>query len=204
MTFRSTTRFQLGWGLTAAVAAVLASQPAQAHGLATGGLTSGFLHPLSGADHLLLLIAVGAVSASISSRLLLWALAGGLAGGVFGAMGGGLPAAVVLEAMAISAVALLVVRQHRSGETPALAFCGPLVAAAVAVHALLHGPEAPTTSSAAAGLWWLGAFSASLLVGGGTSLLVRRLPSPWAGQLALVLALFGGLLALGPIGLLAR
>jgi urease accessory protein len=203
MTFRSTTRFQLGWGLTAAVAAVLASQPAQAHGLATGGLTSGFLHPLSGADHLLLLIAVGAASASISSRLLLWALAGGLAGGVFGAMGGGLPAAEVLAAMAISAVALLVVRQHRSGETPALAFCGPLVAAAVAVHALLHGQEAPT-SSAAAGLWWLGAFSASLLVGGGSSLLLRRLPSPWAGQLALVVALFGGLLALGPIGLLAR
>jgi len=186
----------------ATAVALLLDQPAQAHGLAGGGLAAGFLHPLSGTDHLLLLIAVGAASASISSWLLLWALVGGVAGGVFGAMGGGLPAAEVLAAMAISAVALLVVRQQRSVQAPKLGFCGTLIAGAVAVHAMLHGQEAP--SSMAAGLWWLGAFSASLGLCGGSFLLLRRLPSPWTPWLALGLALFGGLLALGPIGLLAR
>lgn len=201
MTFRSSCRSLTVQGLIAAGAAVLASQPAQAHGLATGGVAAGFLHPLAGADHLLLLLAVGAAAASISPQLLLWALAGGLAGGVFGALGGGLPAAEILAGLAISVVSLLVVRQQRSGRTPAQGFCGTLIAVAVSVHAMLHGQEAP---SAAATQWWLGAFSASLLVSGGSFLLLRRLPAHWAGRLALVLALFGGVMALGPIGLLAR
>jgi hypothetical protein len=33
---------------------------------------------------------------------------------------------------------------------------------------------------------------------------LRRLPAHWTAKLALVLALFGGFLVLGPIGLLAR
>ncbi len=202
MTSHRFTNVLLPQGLTAVVAAVVASQPAQAHDLATGGLAAGFLHPLAGSDHLLLLLAVGGASASLSPQLLLWALAGGLVGGVFGAMGGGLPFAELLAALAITAVALLVVRQHRSGQTPALGLCGSLIAAAVAVHAMLHGQEAP--SAPAAGLWWLGALGASLLIGGGSFVLWRRLPARWASQLALVLALFGGLLALGPIALLVR
>lgn len=202
MTLRPSTRALTVQGLIAALAAVLASQPAEAHGLATGGLSAGFLHPMTGGDHLLLLIAVGAAAASISPQLLIWALAGGLAGGVFGVMGGGLPAAEWLAAVAISIVSLLVVRQQRSGQMPALGVCGTVVAAAVAVHAMLHGQEAP--SSAAASQWWLGAFSASLLACGGSFLVLRRLPDDWAGRLALVLALFGGVMALGPIGLLAR
>jgi len=182
--------------------ALLLDQPAQAHGLASGGLAAGFLHPLSGIDHLLLLIAVGAASTSISSWLLLWALVGGIGGGVFGALGGGLPAAEILAAMAISAVALLVVRQHRSGQTPALGFCGTLIAAAVAVHAMLHGLEAPAGGSAA--LWWMGALSGSVLVSGGSFLLLRRLPMAWTRGVAVLLALGGGVAALGSAGLLIR
>jgi len=182
--------------------ALLLDQPAQAHGLASGGLAAGFLHPLSGIDHLLLLIAVGAASASISPWLLLWALVGGIGGGVFGALGGGLPAAEILAAMAISAVALLVVRQHRSGQTPALGFCGTLIAAAVAVHAMLHGLEAPAGGSAA--LWWMGALSGSVLVSGGSFLLLRRLPMAWTRGVAVLLALGGGVAALGSAGLLIR
>lgn len=186
----------------AAALALLLDQPAQAHGLASGGLAAGFLHPLSGIDHLLLLIAVGAASASISPWLLVWALVGGIGGGVFGALGGGLPAAEILAAMAISAVALLVVRQHRSGQTPALCFCGTLIAAAVAVHAMLHGLEAPAGGSAA--LWWMGALSGSVLVSGGSFLLLRRLPMAWTGGVAVLLGLGGGVAALGSAGLLIR
>ena len=58
-------------------------------------------------------------------------------------MGGGLPAAEVIAALAITAVAVLVVRSQSSGRAPALGFCGALIATAVAVHAMLHGLEAP-------------------------------------------------------------
>ena len=83
-----------------------------------------------------------------------------------------------------------------------LGACAALVAASVAVHAMLHGLEAPAGGSAA--LWWLGALSGSVLVSGGSLLLLRRLPVAWTRGVALLLALGGGMVALGPIGLLVR
>jgi urease accessory protein len=188
-------------GGTTALALLLA-QPAQAHGIAHGGIAAGFLHPISGVDHLLLLVSVGAAGAVISPQLLLWALAGAIGGGVFGALGGTLPAQELLAALAITAVAVLVLRGMRSQQSPRLGGCAALVAAAVAVHAMLHGMEAPADGSAL--LWWLGAFSGSVLVSGGSLLLLRRLPVAWTRAAALLLALGSGLVALGPIGLLLR
>lgn len=182
--------------------ALLLDQPAQAHGLAGGGLVAGFLHPLSGTDHLLLLIAVGAASASISSWLLLWALVGAIGGGLFGALDGTLPAQECLAGLAITAVAVLVLRSLRSQQSPRLGAGAALVAAAVAVHAMLHGLEAPAGGSAA--LWWFGALSGSVLVSGGSFLLLQRLPVAWARGVAVPLALGGGVAALGPAGLLIR
>lgn len=184
----------------AAALALLLDQPARAHGIAHGGLAAGVLHPISGADHLLLLIGVGAAAASISPQLLLWALAGAIGGGVFGAMGGTLPAQEVLAALAISAVAVLVLRSLRSPQSPQLVACAALVAAAVAIHAMLHGLEAPADGSAA--LWWLGACTGSLLVSGGSFVLLRRLPLAWTQGVAVLLALCGGVVALGSAGLL--
>ena len=186
----------------AAALALLLDQPAQAHGIAHGGIAAGFLHPISGADHLLLLIGVGTAASCISAQLLLWALAGAVGGGMFGAMGGTLPAQEFLAALAISAVAVLVLRCLRSQQSPQLGACAALVASAVAVHAMLHGLEAPADGSAA--LWWLGAFAGSVLVSGGSFLLLRRLPLAWTRGVALLLALCGGVAALGPIGLLMR
>ncbi|MEB3167269.1 MAG: HupE/UreJ family protein [Cyanobium sp.] len=184
----------------ASALALWLDQPAQAHGLSHRGLASGFFHPLSGSDHLLLLIAVGAAAASSSPQLLLWALVGAVGGGMFGAMGGSLPALELLAALAVTAVAVLVLRnRHAPQHAPSGAAAG-LVAAAVAVHAMLHGLEAP--ANAAAALWWLGALAASLLVSGGSFLLLRRLPGTWSQGLALLLAIGGGLAALGPVGLL--
>lgn len=186
----------------ASAIALLLDQPAQAHGIAHGGIAAGFLHPISGGDHLLLLLGVGAAASYISSQLLLWALAGAIGGGVFGALGGTLPAQEFLAALAITAVAVLVLRSLRSQQSPQLGACAALVAAAVAVHAMLHGLEAPADGSAA--LWWLGAFSGSVLVSGGSFLLLRRLPLAWTRGVCLLLALCGGVVALGPIGLLVR
>lgn len=182
--------------------ALLLDQPAQAHGIAQGGVAAGFLHPITGADHLLLLIGVGAAASCISSQLLLWALAGAIGGGVFGALGGTLPAQEFLAALAITAMAVLVLRSLRAKQAPQLSLCAVLVAAAVAVHAMLHGLEAPTGGSAV--LWWLGAFTGSVLVIGGSFLLLRRLPLAWTRGVALLIALCGGVVALGPIGLLVR
>ncbi|MFO0138552.1 MAG: HupE/UreJ family protein [Cyanobacteriota bacterium] len=179
--------------------ALLLAQPAQAHGIANGGIAAGFLHPISGVDHLLLLVSVGAAGAVISPQLLLWALAGAIGGGLFGALGGTLPAQELLAALAITAVAVLVLRSQQSLR---LGGCAALVAVAVAVHAMLHGLEAPAGGSAA--LWWLGALSGSALVSGGSLLLRRRLPVAWTRAAALLLALGSGLVALGPIGLLLR
>ena len=187
---------------SAAALALLLDQPAQAHGIAHGGIAAGFLHPISGVDHLLLLIAVGAAASCISSQLLLWGLAGAIGGGVFGALGGTLPAQEFLAALAITAVAVLVLRCLRSQQDPQLGACAAIVAAAVAVHAMLHGLEAPADGSAV--LWWLGAFSGSVLVSGGSFLLLRRLPLTWTRGVAVLLALCGGVAALGPAGLLIR
>ena len=186
----------------ASALALLLDQPAQAHGIAHGGIAAGFLHPISGADHLLLLLGVGAAASCISAQLLLWALAGAIGGGVFGAMGGTLPAQEFLAALAITAVAVLVLRSLRSQQSPQLGACAALVAAAVAVHAMLHGLEAPADGSAL--LWWLGAFSGSVLVSGGSFLALRRLPLAWTRGVCVLLALCGGVAALGPIGLLMR
>jgi urease accessory protein len=186
------------------LATLLLDQPAQAHGIAQGlglgGGLAGFLHPITGADHLLLLIGVGAAGSCISPQLLLWALAGAIGGGVYGAIGGSLPGQELLAALAITALAVLVLRSLQAKQSPQLGFCAALVATAVAVHAMLHGLEAPADGAAA--LWWLGAFAGSALVSGGSFLLLRRLPLAWNRGLALLLALSGGVAALAPIGLL--
>ncbi|MCT0199015.1 HupE/UreJ family protein [Synechococcus sp. CS-1325] len=183
-------------------ALVLAETPAQAHGFAHGGLTSGFLHPITGPDHLLLLIVVGAAASYLSAQLLLWALAGALLGGIFGALGGSLPYGEALAAFAISAVAVVILRSHSSGAKPNLGLAGTVIATAVAVHAMLHGHESPTDGTALS--WWLGAFSGSVLVSGSSFLVLRRLPLHWTAKLAVLLALVGGVVALGPLGLLVR
>ena len=188
----------------AALAVVASGQPASAHGIASGGLGAGLLHPLLGSDHLLLLLGVGAASASLSAQLLLWGLAGAVAGGIYGALGGGLPAAEVLAALAVTAVAALVLRNQTSttagainNTNPALGLAGSVIATAVAIHAMLHGQEAPAALSATS--WWLGALATSALVAGGSTWVLRHQPAIWSQRLALGLALAGGLLAFAPV-----
>jgi len=56
---------------------------AQADAYLGSGFLAGFLHSISGVDHLLLLVGIGAAASCISAQLLLWALAGAIGGGVF-------------------------------------------------------------------------------------------------------------------------
>ena len=181
-------------GAASALACLGLALPAQAHELGThAGLASGVLHPLLGVDHLVMLIAVGAVAAAVAPMLLGWALAGGLIGALLGGLGLQVPGLELMAALAIAAVGLLVLNARRStgiARIPA----GSLVAAAVAVHAVLHGQAAPAEASA--GLWWLGAAASSTLVVGASYLLLRRLPSGWIQRLGLLLVVLGGVAAM--------
>jgi urease accessory protein len=178
-----------GFGLS-----LLSALPVQAHGAADAGLLAGASHPLLGLDHLLLLLGVGGVAAYVSSGVLLFALGGALVGAVLGSFGGDLPSAEVWAALAVSALGVLLLSLQRSQRSPQLSLVGSVVAAAVAVHALLHGQEASGTLS-----WWLGAGLASAAVVGATGLVLRRLHSRWTLALAAALSLTGLVLAVAPL-----
>jgi urease accessory protein len=186
--------------LGAAMGALALATPAQAHGVSGGGLAAGFLHPLTGLDHLVMLMAVGTAAAMVSPRLLVWALGGSVLGALLACAGLNLPAAEVLAALAIALVALLALRagrpQDRQGSSGAAAALAPVVALGMAVHALLHCLEIPSQGSAL--LWWAGALSASVLIGGGSTLLLRRLPAVRSAAAAAFL-LVGGCLTLAAL-----
>ena len=173
-------RFPLATGAGTALLALALQGPAQAHDVATTGALAGLVHPLLGLDHLAMLLTVGAAGALLSPSLLLWALGGGVLGALLGAAGLQLPGLELLAAAAVLAVGLWTVLARRlagEGQVGVLSLqriSGALVAAAVLVHALLHGLEAPRDAGSLA--WWAGALIASIAVCGGTTLLLRRLP----------------------------
>lgn len=121
---------------------ILMPLPAMAHtGHDVGGFVSGLLHPLTGTDHLLAMLAVGLWAASLGGRAV-WALplafvAALAAGGIAGVMGVQMP--MVEPAILASLVVF--------GVATAIALKVP-VAAAVAgtaafglAHGLAHGSE---------------------------------------------------------------
>ncbi|MEB3308592.1 MAG: HupE/UreJ family protein [Cyanobacteriota bacterium] len=181
-------------GTASALVAVLAGLPAQAHGIADAGFGAGFLHPLLGVDHLLLLLGLGTVAAVLDARLLLWALGGAIAGGLLGSIGASLPAAELLAALAVSILGFLVLNTQTGRHRLQPVLCAALVGGAAAVHAMLHGLEAPSGTLLS---WWFGAAVASLLVSGSSWLLLQRLPGGWSRGMGLILAVAGGGLGLG-------
>jgi urease accessory protein len=189
----------------AALAVVISSTPAQAHVAVAGGaaigVMGGLLHPLLGLDHLTLLVAVGVAAAAISWQLLFWALAGASVGAAIGATGGVIPGAEGLAALAISAVGLLLLSAGKVAKGGPGRLAGVVVAAALAIHAMLHGLEAPQDSSS--WIWWGGALVSSACISGGAALLFRQLPAPWIKGLALAFVLIGGVLAVGSLAPLA-
>ena len=174
---------------------LLSALPAQAHGPAGTHLSAGVLHPLTGLDHLLLLVGVGALVARVERRLLGPALLGAVLGALIGVWGGAMPAGELLAALSVSALGLLLLLARRiRGQSAPLALAGAVVAAAVAIHALLHGQAANGD-----GAWWLGATFSAVTVVAGSSLVLRHAGVRTLRLLGLVLG-FGGLaLALAPL-----
>lgn len=140
--------------------------PAMAHGLHDSGtLMAGALHPVSGADHVLAMLAVGLLAAQMQGRAL-WLLPGAfvsamLLGGIVGAAGLPFPA---VEPMILASIVIL-------GVLVTLAFPLPLpalvamVAVFGAAHGWAHGAEGPSSGLALYTVGFAGATTALHLVG---------------------------------------
>jgi urease accessory protein len=129
------------------------------------GFLSGFLHPLTGVDHLAAMVAVGLWSALTARRAwpdLLWAPLGFalmlLAGALAGLAGVQLPAVEPMIAASLLVLGLLVVTQRR---LPALA-AAALVGVFAVFHGVAHGQELAGESGAA--LTLAGMLAATLLL----------------------------------------
>lgn len=152
-------RVLLATGL-ALVPAAAAAHPGGAHG--QDGVVSGFLHPLTGADHLAAMVAVGLWAALLGGRATIAVPAAFVALLAAGAAAGaaGLPVPAVEPMIAASVIAI--------GLATALAFRVPtaLAAAVVAVFALFHGAAHGAEMPAAALplAWAAGLLAATVLL----------------------------------------
>lgn len=138
-----------------AIAACLAlpfsiTSPAAAHPghAGIGDLASGFIHPLSGPDHLLAILACGALAAVQAGRatwliptLFVGAM---LAGGVLGTLGVWTNHAEYALALSVPVLCLLLVPRWRTGFPLAAA----VTMTAGLLHGAAHGAELPAGSDA--------------------------------------------------------
>ena len=161
-----------------AATSVLVATPALAHPghEAASGFTEGFLHPLSGLDHVLAMVAVGLIAARIGGRALLLvplAFVGMMVlGGALGVAGTDLP--FVEIGIALSVVVLGAALALRPALPVAAAML--LVGAFAVFHGHAHGAEMPETASGLAyGAGFVGATALLHAVGLGLGLSAGRL-----------------------------
>ena len=165
---------------TGAAIAAAGATPAFAHvGLGDhDGILLGFMHPVGGLDHVLAMVSVGLLAASLGGRAL-WLLPASFmtmmaAGGALGFAGIALPgseAAIAVSVLALGAVLALGLRLQLG---VAMAMCGFFAI----FHGIAHGSELPAQTSAigfAAG--FLSATLALHLAGIGLGVALSRLPA---------------------------
>lgn len=117
---------------------------------ATHGFMHGFMHPLSGADHILSMIATGMFAANLGGRAL-WAVpcafaVAMVAGGFFGMQGVALPYVETGIALSVIALGLAVACRWRAPVALAMALAGLFAI----FHGHAHGAEMPADASGAA------------------------------------------------------
>ncbi len=186
------------------VACMLAPGAALAHAGAgaTDGIVHGLMHPVTGLDHVLAMVAVGVLAAFIGGRAL-WVVptsfvAAAALGGVLGERGVPLPfvefgisASVVLLGLAIALQARL-----------PLGWTAGLVGLFGLYHGYAHGAEMPPDSSGLAyGLGFLAATVALHVAGIGLGLGINHLASRSATRFAQA---GGAAIALAGVALLVR
>jgi len=136
--------------LAALVPATIAAGPALAHsvGNSTAGFTGGFLHPLSGLDHLLAMVSVGIWGAELGAPAIwLFPIAFPLImafGGALGIIGVPLPAGELLIALSVVVLGTFVASARQLPIAAALAVVGIFAIA----HGHAHGVELPGAADA--------------------------------------------------------
>jgi urease accessory protein len=132
--------------LAGAAAVVLSASPAGAHvGGHVSGLADGALHPLTGVDHLLAMVAVGLL-AVLTGRVVAFPatfLLGMAVGGAAGIAGVALPGVEIAIVTSVVVLGVAIAFAPRASATWLLA----LVAVAGLVHGNAHGAEAPTAAN---------------------------------------------------------
>ena len=139
-------------GLLAFAAAISTAEPAFAHSVGnsvTGGL-AGFVHPLSGPDHMLAMVSVGIWGAELGAPAL-WLLPIAFplvmaVGGAAGVIGIPLPAGELLIALSVVVLGAFVASARPVPIWIALAIVGVFAIA----HGHAHGTELPNSADALA------------------------------------------------------
>lgn len=167
--------------------------PASAHGF--GG--SGWLHPLTGPDHMLAMLAVGAWSAQLGGRAVLIVPVAFLCAMAIGASAAvhGYPLPITELAIAVSLLILgLVIATGRGVAWPLAAMATALFGLA---HGCAHGSELPQAVNAVSYIAEVLATTTGLHVAGvvgGLLLLERPNSHRWIGGAGLTVALVGAVL----------
>lgn len=185
------------WLLTAAILLVAACGPAQAHEIAgeAQGFVHGFVHPLSGWDHVVAMVAVGLWGAQLGPPAL-WALPVTFPlvmafGGFLGLAGVPLPGTEIGVALSALGLGLMVMMAAR----PPLWAAAALVGTFAVFHGHAHGSElAPGQDGLTYSAGFVAATGLLHLCGVGVGV-VHRWP---LGRLALRLC-GAGIAAAGPV-----
>ncbi|MDE1173976.1 MAG: HupE/UreJ family protein [Parvibaculaceae bacterium] len=127
---------------------LLIAAPAMAHpGHGVNGFSAGFIHPLTGADHLLAMVAVG-LWAGLAGNRSLWVwpasfVTAMIAGGVLGMSGLAIPAVetvILLSVVVLGVATALNLKLH-------IGLGAALIAAFGLAHGYAHGLEIPASAS---------------------------------------------------------
>jgi urease accessory protein len=139
------------------------------------GFVHGFMHPLSGIDHVLAMVAVGLFAAQLGDRAL-WLVPASFIGtmvlaGAAGAAGIPLPFVEVGIAVSVIALGLIVA----FGAKPPVALAMALVAFFAIFHGHAHGAELPADASGLAyGAGFVAATAFLHAIGGGIGIALGR------------------------------
>ena len=156
--------------------AILLAAPASAHSVGNSavGFAAGFLHPLTGLDHMLAMVSVGIWGAQLGAPAL-WLLPIAFplvmaVGGALGIVGVPLPGSEVLVALSVLVLGAFVVYGRPVPVGAALAIVGVFAIA----HGHAHGAELPNAADALAfTIGFVGATGLLHLAGIGIGLLGR-------------------------------
>jgi urease accessory protein len=157
----------------------------------------GVMHPLTGLDHILAMVAVGLWASQIGGRAL-WLLPVTFPvvmaiGGVLGMSGVALPlveAGIAVSVLVLGAAIALKLR-------PSLAVSVPLIGAFALLHGYAHGVELPVEASALEfGVGFIVATAVLHMIGIGIGLTANRLPVQFVARAA------GGAIAVAGVALL--